>query len=731
MLVALFSSRSDRRRTASTKKRTRALQRRTQNQQQHTDSNDTNDVHDGEYPIPPRSRSLLHNSTNTNRIDTGYVHIQQVEDEEKARLNYIINEYSQMDYAPSIAAPAVTANPATNFLSIDDGVSNKPPLRSTSLASKPLPPDPSSNSSSPSPVIDALNARPQSLNTHVSGSTGRRTSPSGTTKELPTPNAADATATPPDLSNGSPGAKGASVIRKEEIKRKAALFEILTTERSYTNDLRIMVELFLLPIQLLGNRKIVEVIFSDLIKITEMNSMMYTDLIKRMGPLAALADPEHANRIRKKKKSKAMRGGGGGSRFSSMGPARSALHGSSLKSLASPTTLSDHRRNSMASATERTALAAGNGGDNTSIATSNSGSTGGDGGYRYLSHAPSTGVAERHDSVRSSMGSISDDDEDDATKWTEDQVLDYFKNVCIGDVLANYLKDFPDYYGNYSANQEKAVEYLSLVRETSTKLNLRSDATRDAHQRLLQTLEKSEKDPRMRRLPLETFLLSPVQRITRYGILLEALLKLTPEDHPDHGDIALSLSISKSVATEVDRKKEEIANRHRLAELQSTFNWVYLLKGVHLKLDTYTKLVGHRKFIRKGPLRKASSGKHLYAILFNDFLMLTASERRGGVWNYEPYRLPIQTYDLLARQPVKDQFELVDLKSRNVYTLRADTPKDAADWVKDIMKTANYCYDVMCDALKSGIQVSKVKSVISPEQRASILQGGKPPSLTK
>ncbi|KAJ2171587.1 hypothetical protein IW143_003203, partial [Coemansia sp. RSA 520] len=339
----------------------------------------------------------------------------------------------------------------------------------------------------------------------------------------------------------------------------------------------------------------------------------------------------------------------------------------------------------------------------------------------------------RQNSVRShaSVPEEEEFDEDNASKWTENQVLDYFKNVCIGDVMASYLKDFSEHYALYSANHDKAIEYLKLVRESSSRLNLRNDATRDAHQKLLLTLEQAEKDPRVRRLRLESFLLAPVQRVMRYPLLLEALLKYTPEDHPDHDDVALALSISGSVATEVDRKSEELMNRQRLAELQSTFDWAHLLGGVQLKLDTFTKLVGQRKFVRKGPLRKASSGKHLYAILFNDFMMITVSDRRGGVWCYEPYRLPIQTYDMLARDPVKDQFELVNLKNGEVLQLRADTAAEASDWVKDIMKTANYCYEVMCEALRSGIQVSKVKSVISPEARNKILQGSKPTSIGK
>ncbi|KAJ2471129.1 hypothetical protein EV174_006002, partial [Coemansia sp. RSA 2320] len=462
--------------------------------------------------------------------------------------------------------------------------------------------------------------------------------------------------------------------RQREIKRKAALFELVDTERSYTNDLRMVVELFLLPIQLLGNRKIVDVIFGDMVKITEMNGKMYIDMITRLGPLACMVDPERASRNRRKKKNVSAAARPSGTPMHLSGPSRSVLQGSSLRSPASPSVsasasttmsrrLSSHgdqqqqrsaRRASVHSCSDITTslesmslsqaalysnedrISMVSNGDDLSIATSNSGGSGPEPGeLRYLATVAGAGsvaaaaavasFSERHGSVRS-IESVTEEDESDASRWTEDQVMDYFKNVCIGDVMSNYLKDFSEHYAQYSANHDKALEYLKLVRESSSRLNLRSDATRDAHQKLLQTLERAEKDSRVRRLRLESFLLSPVQRVMRYPLLLEALLKYTPEDHPDHEDVALALSIAGSVATEVDRKSEELVNRQRLAELQSTFDWAHLLGGVQLKLDTFTKLVGQRKFVRKGPLRKASSGKHLYAILFNDFMMITMSD---------------------------------------------------------------------------------------------------------
>ncbi|KAI9506175.1 hypothetical protein GGI25_005705 [Coemansia spiralis] len=696
------------------------------------------------YPIPPRSRSLMSYTRKLQSYsDTHSVTYMQVEqqdaEKEKQRLSDIYKEYEQMVPGATISPRDFPARPS----------------RSSSLAHS------SQNNKTNSNLPASLSVDTNIPNIHGSGiddsaDTGMET------------------ATAQAQSSGHTRQDSTTLIetaareirekeRQREVKRKAALFELVDTERSFTNDLRMVVELFLLPIQLLGNRKIVDVIFGDMVKITEMNGKMYFDMVTRLGPLACFVDPERASRNRRKKKNIALKSSAP-SHVS--GHPRSVLHGSSIRTPTSPASarasasatntmarrlsnpgdkadsaahrLSVHSANDSTSALDSSPLSrAGShnddcppNGDEMSIAASSN--SGGSSGYRYLSSvATDTASAKgRHDSVRS-LGSMSEEDEDDATKWKEDQVLRYFKNVCIGDVMANYLKDFSELYALYSANHDKAIEYLKLVRESSSRLNLRSDVTRDAHQKLLQTLENAEKDNRVRRLRLESFLLAPVQRVMRYPLLLEALLKYTPEDHPDHDDVALALSIAGSVATEVDRKSEELMNRQRLSELQTTFDWAHLLGGVQLKLDTFTKLVGQRKFVRKGPLRKASSGKHLYAILFNDFMMITMSDRRGGVWCYEPYRLPIQTYDLLAREPVKDQFELVNLKNGEVLQLRADTPAEATDWVKDIMKTSNYCYEVMCEALRSGIQVSKVKSVISPEAREKILQGGKPSALGK
>ena len=56
-------------------------------------------------------------------------------------------------------------------------------------------------------------------------------------------------------------------------------------------------------------------------------------------------------------------------------------------------------------------------------------------------------------------------------------------------------------------------------------------------------LEEARQDPRCMGMSFDSFLVEPVQRIPRYRMLLEELLKYTPQDHDDYKDIVSALEI--------------------------------------------------------------------------------------------------------------------------------------------------------------------------------------------
>ncbi|KAJ1938163.1 hypothetical protein FBU59_004529, partial [Linderina macrospora] len=293
--------------------------------------------------------------------------------------------------------------------------------------------------------------------------------------------------------------KAAEKRRSEDTKRKEALFELVRTERKYTSDLRLIVELFLLPIQYLGNRRVVDVIFGDLVKIAEMNNKMYLEMEQRLGPMYVFVNPDKAQ---KNKKRGAVRSSQSSHATSTH---RSALHGSSLKSPTSPmavsSSVSNSRRLSMSGSAKDSSSVYSAEGVNDSIGSMglrrhgsknddaasafSAGSSGSSGdsqgnGHRYVVTGGSTSTSARrrlnsngstmsgpgstyvgHGSVRS-MNTVEEDPANDASKWSEDQVLEHVKNTCIGDIMAAFLKDFSEMYAVYSANHEKAIEYLKL-----------------------------------------------------------------------------------------------------------------------------------------------------------------------------------------------------------------------------------------------------------------------------
>lgn len=59
---------------------------------------------------------------------------------------------------------------------------------------------------------------------------------------------------------------------------------------------------------------------------------------------------------------------------------------------------------------------------------------------------------------------------------------------------------------------------------------------------------EAEASPSFKGLQLNSFLVLPVQRVPRYKLLLENLLKYTPEDAPEYADVQAALNLVAEAA---------------------------------------------------------------------------------------------------------------------------------------------------------------------------------------
>lgn len=196
----------------------------------------------------------------------------------------------------------------------------------------------------------------------------------------------------------------------------------------------------------------------------------------------------------------------------------------------------------------------------------------------------------------------------------------------IGDLLITHLPQMKAYLP-YCTNQATAAQILSTERSRNPRLNS-----------LLQQLRSS---PQGRGLDLSSYLLTPMQRITRYPLLLKQIYKYTEEDHADYEVLRQSTHMADAILSETNERIREEEGRERLKMLSQT-----LFVGTETRVDLTkpTRHLGPRKILKEEVLskRKSKSGRKLGLVLCNDILLILAGPNL--------YRMPAPLEEVVVRE---------------------------------------------------------------------------------
>lgn len=76
-----------------------------------------------------------------------------------------------------------------------------------------------------------------------------------------------------------------------------------------------------------------------------------------------------------------------------------------------------------------------------------------------------------------------------------------------------------------------------------------------------------ERRPESRKLELNGYLTKPTTRLARYPLLLEAVLKHTPEDHPDKTVLPKVIGVVREFLRAVNAETGKAENRFNLLQL--------------------------------------------------------------------------------------------------------------------------------------------------------------------
>jgi hypothetical protein len=80
-------------------------------------------------------------------------------------------------------------------------------------------------------------------------------------------------------------------------------------------------------------------------------------------------------------------------------------------------------------------------------------------------------------------------------------------------------------------------------------------------------LQSTERLPESRRLELNAYLTKPITRLARYPLLLEAVLKHTPDDSPDKHALLQVVKMVREFLTKVNTESGKAENRASLQKL--------------------------------------------------------------------------------------------------------------------------------------------------------------------
>ncbi|XP_072297673.1 intersectin-2a [Eucyclogobius newberryi] len=236
-------------------------------------------------------------------------------------------------------------------------------------------------------------------------------------------------------------------------------------------------------------------------------------------------------------------------------------------------------------------------------------------------------------------------------------------------------------------------------------------------------LKKIATNYRCKGMPLSSFLLKPMQRITRYPLLIKNILEHTPESHADRGPLRDALDRAEELCSQVNEGVREKENSDRLEWIQSHVQCDGPIE--HLVFNSLTNCLGPRKLLHSGRLSKTKSSRELWAFLFNDFLLLTHTAKpfssSGQDKLFSPktsiqlkmYKTPLFLNEVLVKMPPdpsSDEPIFHVSHVDRVYTLKTETLNERATWVQKIKAASEHFIETEKKKREKAYQARSLKS---------------------
>ncbi|KAL1916848.1 uncharacterized protein VTP21DRAFT_5552 [Calcarisporiella thermophila] len=227
----------------------------------------------------------------------------------------------------------------------------------------------------------------------------------------------------------------------------------------------------------------------------------------------------------------------------------------------------------------------------------------------------------------------------------------------VGDIFIRYCSYFR-LYAAYLKNFPVSISTLERLCKSNAAFK--------------KLLNQCNLDMRLENMPLQSYLLLPVQRIPRYRLLLDALLRRTAVLHPDYRHLVRCVEQISIIADEVNDHIGEAENQRRIVEIQSAI----------LNLP-YPLVHPQRRLIKEGHVQRLNGSSNIeqrVLFLFNDRLVYGKVKERG-IYSFKGM-LDLINASVAEVDGQPCCFQILPGNGERSHLIRAGTPVEQAEWIQ-------------------------------------------------
>ncbi|KAG2378181.1 hypothetical protein C9374_008324 [Naegleria lovaniensis] len=177
----------------------------------------------------------------------------------------------------------------------------------------------------------------------------------------------------------------------------------------------------------------------------------------------------------------------------------------------------------------------------------------------------------------------------------------------LGELLNTYAHSFK-LYSSYIAGYKKAAATFSEEKKRNKKLC-----------KLLDSIKQLLKQQGERITNMESYLVTPIQRIPRYRLLVEDLVKHTPDNDPTRPKLIEALELIKSIAIYVNEAETKVENIQVTSHMVHKFKLKGFIRPSRFIIDYWSQENSASPFIQ---CRVDGKILNCELYIFNDVLVL-------------------------------------------------------------------------------------------------------------